>query len=184
MWRNHMSSTNRTPSAKGNRNILDFSDERRRDGLLRQSWNAITSGFKSKPEPKATWYETASGDVTPWRLVVNPIRAAIVQAVATGDKQLIETTLEGARAFCRELEADFASLVPSESEESILALALSETRHQGPADEATMALASSATCPTAAERAIAPLTAHLSSLVRLVDHCRRAARQPQVMRQW
>lgn len=163
-----------------NRNQLAFSDERRRDGLLRQSWNAITSGFKSKPEPKATWYETASGDVTPWRLVVNPIRSAIVQAVQSGDKQLVEATLEGARAFCRELEADFVSLVPSTEEESIVALALEETKYQGPADEATMALAASTNCPTAAERAIAPVARHATAVAALLNSLRRHARQPQM----
>lgn len=158
------------------RSILEFSDERRRDGLLRSSWNQITAGFKSKPEPKSTWYETASGDVTPWRLVITPIRAAIVAAVQSGDKQLIEQTIEGARAFCRELESDFTSLVPAAEEESITAIALDETHLEGPANEVQAQLIANPS-PTNADRAVLPLERQRNRIDALIERCRRAARQ-------
>lgn len=178
-----MPSRNSQSTTRGKRSLLDFSDEKRRDTLLRTAWNQIVSGFKSKPEPKSTWYETASGDVTPWRLVVNPIRAAIIQAVESGDKELIDATLQGARAFCHELEADFYSLVPSEAEQSVIQIALEETGNEGPANEVEMALVQSPS-PTAAERAIGPLTHQLASLVQLVNACRRLARETQPRRAW
>jgi hypothetical protein len=163
-------------SANSQRNELTFSDERRRDGLLRTAWNRITDGFKAKPEPKASWYETATGDVTPWKKVVTPIRAAIQAALLTGDKQLIEQTLEGARAFCRELEADFLSLVPSAEEASVVSIALDETKLEGPANEAEISLVQNPT-PIEAERAIGPLAKQHECLGTLVARCRRLARE-------
>lgn len=172
-----MPQTQRTAAAKVQRNITALScDERRRDGLLRASWNLITNGFKSKPAPTSSWYETATGDLTPWRQVVIPIRAAILKAVESGDEQLIEQTVEGARAFCKELEADFLSLVPARKEESTIALALAETEAEGSADSIEMALVAHPT-PMEAEKAIGPLSRHLAALVLLTDGCRRLARE-------
>lgn len=144
--------------------------------MLRSSWNQITAGFKSKPEPKSTWYETATGDVTPWRLVITPIRAAILAAVQSGDKQLIEQTIEGARAFCRELESDFTSLVPAAEEESITAIALDETHLEGPANEVQAQLIANPS-PTNADRAVLPLERQRNRIDTLIERCRRAARQ-------
>lgn len=180
-----MPSTNGTQAHPRNRNALDFSDERRRDGLLRSAWIAIVSGFDCRPSPRGPWDETASGDQTPWKYVVTPIRSALASAVASGNRQLIEQTLEGARAFCHELEADFASLVPSNDEASILVLALDETKHQGPADEAAMALAAKANCPIEAERAIGPVSRHAAALLTLLNGLRIKARQPHMrIAQW
>lgn len=181
-----MPSTQHPLVQKGKRNALNFSDEKRRDSLLRLSWNQIVAGFKSKPEPKSTWYETATGDVTPWRLVVNPIRAAIQQAIESGDKQLIEETLHGARAFCHELEADFVSLVPNETDLSVIQIALEETKAEGPANEAEMALVHDASLsPVEAERAIGPLSRQLSALAQLVNLLRITARKSDsVQRVW
>lgn len=174
--------SNAHPQTNGKRNLTAYScaplENCRRDSLLRSSWNQITGAFKSKPEPRSSWYETATGDLTPWKQVVVPIRAAILAAHASGDKQLLATTLENARAFCRELEADFTSLVPCNDEASILAVALDETKHQGPADEAAMALAANPACPSAAERAIGPLNKHYLRLGALLDKCRAASRAP------
>jgi hypothetical protein len=173
-----MPQTQRTPAEKCNRNhVASSSDERRRDGLLRTAWMGIVQAFPCRPEPRGIWDESATGDDTPYRRTVEPIRAAIRAAVQSGNKQLIEKTLEGARAFCRELEADFLSLVPAESEESIVALALAETESEGPANQAEVSLAANPTC-TAAESAVGPLSRHLASLAALVEGCRRAAREP------
>jgi hypothetical protein len=158
------------------RNLLTFSDEKRRDGLLRTAWSQITFGFKSMPEPKSSWYETATGDLTPWRKMITPIRAAVLAAVRTGDQKLIDQTLEGARAFCRELEADFTSLVPATAEGSVAAIALVETECEGAANVEEVALVASPT-PTQAERAVGPLSRHIAALVSLVDKCRRLARE-------
>lgn len=170
-------------SHPGNSNRIEIglSDERRRDGLLRSAWVNIVSGFKCRPSPRGPWDETATGDQTPWKYVVAPIRGALKSAVESGDRALMNQTLENAHAFLEELKADFSSLVPSESEESILALALEETKHQGPADEATMALASNPQCPTAAERAVLPLERHQSRITKLLEKCRIHARSPRIM---
>lgn len=175
-----MTITNGTHPSQVKRNLTAFScaplENCRRDSLLRFSWNAITGAFKSKPEPKSSWYETASGDLTPWKQVVVPIRSAILAAHASGDKQLLATTLENARAFCRELEADFVSLVPQESEESLLAAALDEATAEGQANPVQMQLANTPNCPTAAERAIGPLSKHYLRLGALLEKCRNRAR--------
>jgi hypothetical protein len=157
---------------------ISSEDERRRDGILRAAWNKIPDGFPAKPFPKSSWYEAASGDSTPWKKTITPIRCAILAAVLSGDKKLIAETLEGARAFCRELEADFTSLVPAEGEESIVTLALEETQLEGPANAIEMALVENPT-PIEAERAIAPLSRHSAALAELVERCRKLARQPQ-----
>ena len=136
----------------------------------------IVSAFSCRPAPRGVWDETATGDDTPWKRTVEPIRAAILAAVQSGDKQLIEHTLEGARAFCHELESDFNSLVPAESEASIVALALHETKLEGSANEVEMALVQNPT-PIEAERAIGPLATQLSSLALLLSGCRRLARE-------
>lgn len=163
--------------------VLEYSDERRRDGLLRTAFMKIVDGFGRRPEPATTWNETATGDVTPWRtlLFVPVIRKAILEAVQSGDKQLIAQTVEASRAFCHELEADFVSLAPSAEETSIIADALAETSAEGPANEVEMALVQNP-CPTSAEKAIGPLSKQLASLTDLVTKCRKYARQPQMRR--
>ena len=173
-----MTQTNGTRRESCNRNPISFSDERRRDTLLRSAWVNIVSGFKCRPSPRSPWDEAATGDVTPWKYLLAPMRNAVLSAVETGDKQLIEQTLEGCRAFLREIEADVASLVSPNDEASLLALALDETKHQGPADEATMALAANPACPIAADRAVQPLERHHSRIAKLLEKCRRAARAP------
>jgi hypothetical protein len=179
-----MSRTNGSAAETVNRNLrgLSFDEEKRRDSLLRAAWNCIVAGFPCRPSPRGPWDETATGDQTPWKYVITPIRSALAAAVASGDQNLIEQTLEGARAFCRELEADFASIVPAESEESIMALALEETQRQGSADPIEMALAANPT-RTEAERAIGPLAKHSAALAELVNRCRRLAREPQTLDQ-
>lgn len=169
--------TSSTHPSLSNRNPLSLSDERKRDGLLRTTWVNIVAGFKCRPTPRGPWDETATGDQTPWRYVVAPIRGALKQAVESGDRALIEQTLEGARAFCRELEADFASLVPATDQSSIVQDALAETHVQGPADEASMALVQTPNCPVAAERAVLPLQRHYTRLGNLLEKCRRHARK-------
>lgn len=171
-----MSTTNKPLISDRQRSTLNFSEERRRDGLLRTSWNQIVSAFKPKPEPRSVWYETATGDTTPWARVVVPIRAALLAAVQSGDRQLIASTLEGARAFCRELEADFASLVPQSEEESITAIALDETHLEGPANEVQAQLIANPS-PTNADRAVLPLERQRNRIDTLISRCRRAARQ-------
>lgn len=171
-----MTATNGTHPVPRNRNISGLSDEVRRDGLLRTAWVNIVAGFKCRPSPRGPWDETATGDQTPWKYVIAPIRSAIRDAVNSGNVELINQTLEGARAFCRELEADFVSLVPQESEESLLALAISETELQGAADPVQMALVANPNCPTAAERAVLPLERHHSRIAKLLERCRIHAR--------
>jgi hypothetical protein len=140
----------------------------------------IIAAFDCRPEPRSTWDETATGDATPWRtlLFVPVIRKAILAAVATGDQNKIDATLEGALAFCEELKADYLSLVPSHTDISLVSLALLETHHEGPANEAEISLVQNP-CPTEAERAIGPLSRQCASLVSLIERCRREARQPQ-----
>lgn len=176
-----MPSTNTIPAGIVHRNVPDFSlpplEDRRRDVLLRSAWVNIVSGFDCRPAPRSAWDEAATGDLTPWKKVVTPIRQAIQSAVFIGNKQLIEQTLEGARAFCRELEADFASLVPPEDEVSLVTDALEETHYQGPADEYEMAFVRDPS-PITAERAVAPLSRHADRLSALVRRLRVYARSP------
>lgn len=173
--------TNTTHLQNGNRNLQLYScapiEVLRRDSMLTAALVKIPEGFHAVPEPKSSWYETRTGDFHPLKHLTRMVRGAILAAHATGDKQLLATTIENARAFCRELEADFVSLVPSESQESLLAAALEETKHQGPADEAAMALVSN-TCPTEAERAVPYLERHYTRLGKLLEKCRRHARKP------
>lgn len=166
-----------------NRTELSFSDAKRRDGLLRTAYMKIAEGFEKKPEPSNTWYETATGDTTPWRtlLFVPSIRKAILAAVASGNRELAETTLEAALSFCDELKADFVSLVPQTQEESIVQAALEETHEEGKANEVEMALVQNP-CPTSAERAIGPLSRQSATLLDLIERCRTLARQPQMRR--
>jgi hypothetical protein len=172
-----MPETQLTPAVNRNRNHVAIScDERRRDGLLRTAWMGIVQAFPCRPEPRGIWDESATGDDTPYKRTVEPIRAAIRAAVLSGDKKLIAATLEGARAFCRELEADFTSLVPAEGEAGVVALALEETRDEGAANEVEMALVTSPD-PASAERAIGPLAAHLTAVTELLSGCRRLARE-------
>lgn len=154
-------------------------DTEKRDQLLLESWQRIVSGFKARPEPQSVWNESFRAEVryTAFASVVTPIRAAIVQAVRSGNRDLVEKTMEGARAFCRELEADFASLIPSTEEESIVAVALAETHVEGPANEIEAALIARPTPETAATAVVA-LERHHERLGRLIDHCRRFARTP------
>lgn len=176
----HRNNNESAPQIK--RNLQPYScsplETCRRDGLLIGALVKITEAFPSVPEPKSSWYEMRQGDFNPIKHLMRMTRGAILAAHASGDKQLLAITLENARAFCRELEADFVSLVPQESEESILACALAETAVQGPADEATMALANQPNCPTAAARAVQPLERHYSRIAKLLERCRLAARSP------
>lgn len=172
-----MSLTKNTSQKNSNRNqpMLSDGDERRRDGLLRSAWLQTVAGFPCRPHPRSVWDETATGDQTPWRYVITPIRAAILQAVESGDKELIAKTLEGARAFTRELEADFTSLVKAPEEESALATALVETECEGPAN-AVEAMFIASPSPTNAERALAPLERQFKHLGLLIERCRKLAR--------
>jgi hypothetical protein len=175
-----MATMNVRESHPRNRIQHDFSfgqtEDRRRDTLLRLSWVNIVAAFKCRPSPRGPWDETATGDQTPWKYVVGPIRTAIASAVLQGDQRIIDQTLGAARAFCRELEADFTSMVPAREEESTVSLALEETHVEGPANEVQMALVRSPDCPVAADRAVIPLERHHERLGALIQRCRRIAR--------
>lgn len=176
-----MQPTNGVSATKFQRNPLDFSlspaEERRRETLLRDAWCSIVDGFDCRPAPRSVWDHAADGSQAPWNKAVKHVRQAIQSAVFIGNKQLIEQTLEGARAFCRELEADFASLVPAEDEVSLVTDALEETHYQGPADEYEMAFVRDPS-PITAERAVAPLSRHADRLSALVRRLRVYARSP------
>jgi hypothetical protein len=171
--------TNVSHASPRYRNPLEFSftptENSRRDTLLRTAFVNIVAGFSCRPEPRSAWDEAATGDLTPWKKIVHPIRHALNAAVLSGDQELIAQTLEGARAFCRELEADFASLVPQPQEESIVAIALDETKCEGPANEVQAALLADPS-PTSADRAVLPLERQWLQLGELIDKCRRVAR--------
>lgn len=175
-----MTPTNAGQSAKVQRNPADFSmsesEERKRDLLLRAAWINIVAGFDCRPAPRAAWDEAASGDLTPWKKVVAPIRAAVASAVFIGDQQLIDQTRDGVRAFCRELEADFLSLIPECQEESATQLALEETECQSEAEPMEMAFVA-APSPSAAESAVLPLERHYETLGKLIKRLRIAARE-------
>jgi hypothetical protein len=177
-----MTTTNVSLRRKVYRNPLEFSftlsEDRRRDGLLRSAFVNVVAGFPCRPEPRSSWDEAASGDLTPWKKIVHPIRHALNAAVQSGDKQLIAQTLEGARAFCRELEADFSSLVPQPAEESAKAIALDETKYEGPANEME-ALFIADPSPINADRAVVHLDRQFEALRKLIESCRRLARQAQ-----
>jgi hypothetical protein len=177
-----MATTSVRESHPRNRIQQDFSfgptEDRRRDTLLRLSWVNIVAAFKCRPSPRGPWDETATGDQTPWKYVVGPIRTAIAAAVFNGDQRVIDETLGAARAFCRELEADFTSMVPAREEESTVSLALEETHVEGPANEVQMALVRSPDDPIAADRAVLPLERHHEKLTLLIERCRRVARTP------
>lgn len=162
-----------------NQEVIAFlvPDTEKRDGLLLTAWQRIVGGFKSRPFPQAVWNESFRAEVryTAFQNVVYPIRAAIVQAIRSGDKALIAKTVEGARAFCRELEADFPSLVPQEQEESIVAVALEETHVEGPANAIEAALIAKPTPETAAS-AVIPLQRQHDQLGLLIEICQRLAR--------
>lgn len=174
--------TNNGHLQNGNRNLHPYScaptETLRRDSVLTTALVKIPEAFSAVPEPKSSWYETRQGDFHPLKHLTRMVRGAILAAHASGDKQLLTITLENARAFCRELEADFTSLVPLETGESLLSAALEETKHQGPADEAAMALAANPNCPAAAERAVGPLSKHYLRLGALLEKCRKGARAP------
>lgn len=161
-----------------NRNALPFSDERRRDILLRSAYMKIVQALDCRPEPRSTWDETNTGDVTPWRtlLFLPVIRKAILAAVATGDRTKIDHTVEAACVFCDELKADFRSLAPAATAESIVAVALDETHLEGEANEVQAQLIASPS-PTNADRAVPALERQRMRLGQLIDCCRRAARE-------
>lgn len=174
--------THSTHPQNGNRNLQPHScsplETQRRDSMLTAALVKIPEAFSAVPEPKSSWYETRQGDFHPLKHLTRMVRGAILAANASGDKQLLATTIENARAFCRELEADFVSLVPSEGEESLLALAIQETELEGAANPVQMALAANPNCQTSAERAIGPLSKHYLRLGALLEKCRSHARRP------
>ena len=164
-----------------NRNVLTFSPEaeKRRDALLRTAWLNIVAAFACRPFPRSAWDEAATGDYTPWKKIVTPIRGAVYAAVKSGDREKIKATTDAARAFLREIEADFLSLVPAESEASVASLALEETEAEGAANVCELALVGSPTDPATADRAVLPIERQYEKLGSLLEKCRRLARQTQ-----
>lgn len=175
-----MPPTNVVHARARNRNPLAFSfsleEERRRDNLIRAAWMLMVAGFDCRPFPRGVWDETATGDQTPWRTILPPIRGACSQAALSGDSALINQTRDGVRAFCRELEADFLSLLPPEEEESATQIALAETELQSEAEPLEMAFVASPTSVNA-DRAVLPLQRHYETLGKLIKRLRITARQ-------
>lgn len=172
--------TNNGHLQNSNRNTLSLSDtdERRRDGLLRLAFIQIVAGFPCRPSPRSIWDETATGDQTPWKYVIAPLRNAVFMSVRTGDKQLVESTLEGIRGFLREVEADVCSLVPPVSEDPCaVTLALEETELEGHANPVQMAFVANPS-PIEAEKAVVPLTRQYERLGNLIRGLRKHARAP------
>jgi hypothetical protein len=176
-----MPTTNATLASGRNRNPRAFSfefphaEERRRDSLLRAAWLRIIAGFDCRPAPRGPWDETASGDQTPWKYVVGPIRNAIASAQFSQNEQLLEQTVEAACAWCDELKADFRSMVQEREEESTVAVALDETHVEGPANEVEARFIAQPS-PTTAEAAVQPLERQYERLGKLIAGCRRMAR--------
>jgi hypothetical protein len=177
-----MPTTNGVASHPRNRNPRAFSysfdpqDERRRDTLLRDAFMLIVAPFKSRPEPRGPWDETATRDITPWSYPLGLMRNAMATAIVSGDRNQIEQVLGGVRAFCRELEADITSMVPATEEESIVTVALEEIHVEGQANESQAALIAHPS-PTTAESAIIPLERHYERIGKLIRKCRRVARE-------
>ena len=176
-----MPTTNATQGIPRNRKSYGFSfpesEQRRRDSILRASWMRIVAPFTCRPSPRSPWDEAATGDVTPWKPVIEPVRNAIASALFIGNERQIQETVDAACAFCEELKADFRSMVPAKEEESIVALAMDETQVEGPANEAEMALVKSPDCPATADKAVQPLERQYERLGALIRKCRNAARQ-------
>lgn len=176
-----MPSTNATQGIPRKRNHFNFSfpepEARRRDSLVRAAWMRIVAPFSCRPSPRSPWDEAATGDVTPWKPVTDPIRNAIAAALFNGDDAKTQETVDAACAFCEELKADFRSMVPAKEEESIVALAMDETQVEGPANEAEMALVKNPDCPATADKAVQPLERQYERLGALIRKCRNAARQ-------
>lgn len=165
--------------SKGNQ--LDFSfspaEEKRRDGLLRDAFGRIVQGFHCRPSPRNPWDTVADGTQTPWKYLLAPMRNAVASAVVSGDKQLVDATLEGIRGFLREVEADVSTLVPPEAEEPCaVTLALEETALEGHANPVQMAFVAN---PSAieAEKAVVPLTRQYERLGNLIKGLRKHARK-------
>lgn len=176
-----MPSTNGQSAAECKRNHYRFSfpdpEQRRRDSILRSAWMRIVKPLSCRPTPRGPWDEAATGDVTPWRPVIEPVRNAIASALCNGDERITQETVDAACAFCEELKADFRSMVPAREEESIVTLALDETQVEGPANEAEMALVKSPDCPITADKAVKPLEQQYERLGALIRKCRSTARQ-------
>lgn len=175
-----MPSMNPRSSANGKRNPYAFScddrEARRRDAILRAAWMRIVASFKCRPDPRGPWDEAATGDVTPWRQVIEPVRNAIASAVFNGNPVQIRETVDAACAFCDELKADFRSMVSTVEEESVVPLAMDETHLEGPANEAEMAVVKNPDDPCVAESAILPLERHGEAIGKLVRALRLKAR--------
>jgi hypothetical protein len=136
---------------------------------------SIVAPFKSRPEPRGPFDETATGDLTPWAYPLSLMRNAMAAAIVIGDRGKINATMEGVRSFCRELEADIASMLPATEAESIIAVAMAETECEGPANEVQMALVAQPN-PVNADRAVVPLERQYERLGALIKTCRRVAR--------
>jgi hypothetical protein len=110
---------------------------------------------------------------------MNPIRAAVDDAVSEGNPVKIEQTLEASDEFFDALKADIHARVPNREEESVVALAIREVEASGKAKVETMRLVAHPS-PAEAERAIEPLAHEKSALVLLIDVCQRTARQSHI----
>lgn len=160
---------------------FSYVEEKRRDSLIRSAFLNIWAGFKCRPEPRGPIDEVAQGDSTPWKYALAPMRNAVLSAVQSGDRQLVDQTLEGIRGFLREIEADVCSLIPvQESEVCLRTAAVEETVFEGAANPVQMELAANPNCPTTAEKAVLPLMRHHERLGRLLERCRRFARTSSV----
>jgi hypothetical protein len=105
------------------------------------------------------------------------MRSAIASAVFIGNERLLNETLEGCRDFLRAIEADLFSLIPATEELSVEALAVDESESAGETQTEEIRLVKNPT-PTEAERALQIFAHEESALVRLINWCNRAARQP------
>jgi hypothetical protein len=176
-----MSSTHTAAVEKGQRNDFGLSQnsrtEARRDALIRDAFLRIVSAFKRRPG--SAWNRAADGTETRWNKLMNPIRAAIDDAVREGNPIKIVKTVEASDEFFDALKADIHSRVPSGEEESIIALAIREAEASSKAKVETLRLVAHPS-PTEAEHALEPLAREESTLVRLIDRCQRFARQSPV----
>lgn len=173
-----MGSTHVASVQQSQRNSVGFSrtsrTERRADSLIRDAFLRIVSSFKRRPG--SAWNRAADGTETRWNKLMNPIRAAVDEAVREGNPTKIAKTVEASDEFFDTLKADIHAHVPSREEETIIALAIREAEASSEAKVETLRLVAHPS-PSEAERALRPLAHEKSTLVRLINRCQHVARQ-------
>lgn len=172
-----MGSTHAAHVHKSQRNTCAFSRISRSDALIRDAFLRIVSAFKRRPG--SAWNRAADGTETRWMKLMNPIRAAVDDAVREGNPVKIAKTLEASDEFFDTLKADVHARVPSREEETIVAIAIREAAAGSEAKVETLRLVAHPS-PAEAERALAPLAHEESALVQLIGRCQRFARQSPV----